>query len=71
MEIAPSAVNLDVGFIHVPGTTNTRATTTAPAKAFDQQRREFRLPIPDRFMAEFEATEEKHFREITEAELMA
>jgi hypothetical protein len=70
IEIVPSAVNLDASLIHFPGTANTRATTTAPAKVLDQQRRDLRLPVSYRLRAEFEATEEKHFGKITEAEFV-
>src|SRR5712675_1232143 len=64
-------MDLDVRFIHVPRATDTDTAASAPAKVLDEQRCELRLPVPDRLMAEFNATEEKHLREITQAELVA
>jgi len=47
-----------------------RHLTTA-AKMIDQRRRELRLPYAYSLVTELNATEEKHFRQIAEAELVA
>ena len=48
VEIAPSAIDFDVRFIGVPRAADPATTTPAAAKIVDQQRRKFRLPIPNR-----------------------
>ena len=48
VQIAPSAIDLDVGFIDLPRVADATATTPAAAKIVDQQRCKFRLPIPNR-----------------------
>jgi hypothetical protein len=57
VQIAPSAVDLDVGFIDIPRVADPTATTPAAAKIVDQQRRQFRLPIPNRLVGEFDTAE--------------
>jgi hypothetical protein len=44
VQIAPSAIDFDVGFIDVPRAADPAATTPAAAKIVDQRRRKFRLP---------------------------
>ena len=62
VQIAPSATDFDVGFIDLPRVADPTPTTPAAAEIVDQQRRKFRLPIPDRLVGEFDAAEKEHFR---------
>jgi hypothetical protein len=43
----------------------------ALAQALGEQRRQLGFPIPHRLVSEHEAPDQKHFRQITEAELVA
>jgi hypothetical protein len=62
IQVAPTAMNFDVGFIDVPGAPDPAAP--AAAKAIDQCRRELRLPLAHRLMTELNATEEKHLGQV-------
>jgi hypothetical protein len=70
VQIAPPAIDFDVGFIDVPRAADSAATSAAAAKIVDQQRREFRLPIPDRLVGEFDTAEKEHLRQIAQAQLV-
>jgi hypothetical protein len=58
------AIELDVSFIGVPRAADPAATTPAAAKIVDQQRRKFRLPIPNRLVGKFDTAEKEHLRQI-------
>ena len=51
-----------IGVQEVPEFIMTSAETPAAAEIVDQQRRKFRLPIPDRLVGEFDAAEKEHLR---------
>ena len=51
IQITPTSVDLDVGFIDVPGAPNAAAPAAA-AKMINQRRRELRLPFAYRLMTE-------------------
>ncbi len=63
-QIAPSAIEFDVGVINVPRAADPAPTTPTTTKIVDQRRRKFRLPIPNRLVAELDTTEKKHLRQI-------
>jgi hypothetical protein len=42
----------------------------AAAAIVDQQRRKFRLPIPDRLVGEFDAAEKEHLRQVARAQFV-
>lgn len=52
VQITPSAVDFDVGFIDVPRAADPAATTPPATKIIDQRRRKLRLPIPNRLVGE-------------------
>src|SRR6188474_969049 len=65
----PVAVHFDESLIHVPASADVAASTAT--EFLSQSRREFRLPIPHRLMAEHDAADQKHLGEIAQAELVA
>ena len=48
----------------LPRAADPAATTPAAAKIVDHQRREFRRPIPNRLVGEFDTAEKEHLRQI-------
>jgi hypothetical protein len=68
IQIAPSAMDFDIGFIDVPGAADTAATTPATAMIVDQQRRELRLPIQNSLVGELDTTQKEHLRQIAQAQ---
>ena len=70
VQIAPPATDFDVGFIDVPRVADPTATTPATAKIGDQQRRQFRLPIPNRLVGEFDTAEKEHLEQIAQAQFV-
>jgi len=62
-------MDLDVGFIDIPGPANPAAP--AAAKMINQHWREFRLPFTDRFVAEFDPANQEHLGQITQAGFVA
>ena len=64
VQIAPSPIDFDVGLIDLPRAADPTATTPAAAKIVDQQRRKFRLPIPNRLIGEFDTAEKEHLGQI-------
>src|ERR1700722_3431487 len=69
IQITPTAMELEVGLIDIPGAPNPAAP--AAAKMIDQRRRELRPPFTYRLMAELDPTEEENFRQIAKAQLAA
>jgi hypothetical protein len=70
VQIAPSAVDLNVGFIDIPRVADPTAATPAAAKIVDQRRRQFRLPIANRLVGEFDTADKGHLREIAQAQFV-
>jgi len=68
IQVTPASMDLDVGFVNVPGPAN--PTAPAAAKLIDQRRREFRLPLTDRLRAELDPAKEKHFGQISQAQFV-
>ena len=64
IQISPSAIDFEVGFIDVPRAADPATTTPAATKIVDQHRRKFRLPIPNRLVGEFDTAEKEHLRQI-------
>src|SRR3954447_24615350 len=61
IQIGPAATDLQVRLIHVPASApGTALAPAAPTKLFGHCRRELRLPLPHRFVAEHDATDEEH-----------
>jgi hypothetical protein len=46
------------------------ATTPAAAKIVDQQRRQFRLPVPNRLIGELDTAEKEHLRQISQTQFV-
>jgi len=68
IQVAPTPMNFDVGFINISGAADPPAP--AAAKTIDQRRRELRLPLAYCVMTEFNATEEKHLGKIPQAQFV-
>ena len=62
VEVAPAALELDVGFIDVPAPA--RLAAPAPPQVFGQGRSELRFPLAHRLVAEHEAADEKHLGQV-------
>jgi hypothetical protein len=67
--IAPPSVRSWHTLVHVPAAANVAAPTAT--EFLSQSRREFRLPIPHRLVAEHDAADQEHLGEIAQAELVA
>ena len=61
-QVAPPAVDLDVGFVDVPGAT--RFSASFGAEALRDQRGKALLPFPHGLMREDEAALQEHLGEI-------
>src|SRR3954447_24755309 len=61
IQVGPAATNLQVRLIHVPAAPAGPAPAVpALAECVSEERRELRLPLPHRFVAEHDAAEEEH-----------
>src|SRR5687768_16105253 len=69
IEIAPAALDLDVGLVDVPAPAC--LTAPAPPQVLGQGRGELRFPLAHRLMAEHEAADEEHLGQVTQGELVA
>jgi hypothetical protein len=63
VQIAPVAVNLDVGLVDIPASADAAAVMTT--ELFGQSRDEFRLPVPHRLVTEHNASDQEHLGKIT------
>src|ERR1700722_19324822 len=68
LKIAPAATQLDVCLVNVPSLSN--PAFTPPPEVVDQGGRQFRFPVPDSFVAEFDSPDQKHCRQITQAQFV-
>src|SRR5271163_3372025 len=69
IKIAPSTVHLDVCLVNVPALAD--PPFTPPPEVIDEGRRQLRLPIANRLIAEFEAPDQEHLWQIAQARLVA
>src|SRR5580700_5866824 len=69
IEIAPPALHFDVGFVDVPTAPNLAAA--APTQSLGHRRRELGFPIADRLIAEYDAADEEHLSQVSQAEFVA
>src|ERR1700722_15786529 len=69
IKVAPAAAHLDVCLVNVP--TLPDPAFPPPPEVVDQAWRQLRLPVPDRFIAEFDSPDQEYFRQITQAQLLA
>src|ERR1700761_4897192 len=69
IEITPLPVDLDVGLINIPA--STRLAASASPETFSQRWRELGFPVANRFMAEDDAADQKHLRQIAQGKLVA
>jgi len=69
IKIAPSTVHLDVCLVNVPALAD--PPCTAPPEVIDEGRRQLRLPIANRLIAEFDAPDQEHLGQIAQAQLVA
>jgi hypothetical protein len=67
VEITPLAVNFDVGLVDIP--TAAGLATSASPQTFGQRRRELGFPVTNRLMAEHDAADQEHLRQITQRKL--
>src|SRR5690349_3061934 len=65
----PAATHFDERLVDIPAAADAAASTAT--EFLSQSRREFRLPIPHRLMAEHDAADQEHLGEIAQAELVA
>src|SRR6202020_650558 len=70
IEVAPAALNFDVGFVNVPAPANLTASLP-PAQTVGERLRELGFPVADRFVSEHDAADQDHLSQITEAQLVA
>src|SRR4051794_16703250 len=68
LQIAPPALDLQIRFIDVPAPAH--SAFAFAAHVLGHQRSKPLLPLPYRFVRELESTEEKHFSQIPQAELI-
>src|SRR5277367_3325091 len=69
IKIAPSTVHLDVRLVNVPALAD--PPFTPPPEVLDEGRRQLRLPIANRLVAEFDAPDQEHLWQIAQAQLVA
>ena len=69
VEIAPLTGDFDVRLVDVPAPAGLAGS--ALAQALGEQRRQLGFPVTDRLVGEHDAPDQKHFRQITQAQLVA
>lgn len=69
VQVIPLPVDLDVGFVHVPGVTS--LTPTPGTQLLRDEWCEASLPIPDCLMGKFEAPLQEHPGQIPQAQLVS
>src|SRR5271167_2879574 len=62
-------VHLDVRLVNVPALPD--PTASATAQTFSQSRRELGFPVANRLVAEHDAADQEHLRQITQGKLVA
>src|SRR5690349_4356760 len=68
VEIAPRAVDLDVGLINVPAAADLAAAPLA--QGITEPRRQLGFPIPHRLVGEDDAADQEYLGQITQAQLV-
>ena len=63
VEITPLPVDLDIGLVHIPA--SARLAASASPQTFSQRRRELGFPVANRLVAEHDAADQEHLRQIT------
>jgi hypothetical protein len=72
IEVAPPAADLQVGLVKVPVYAGSAPGAVPPfAQRISQDRQQFRIPIPNRLMANDEPAEQEHFAQIPERQPIA
>jgi hypothetical protein len=69
IEVAPSAVHFGVSLVNVPAFSDPALAPTP--KVVDQGWGELRLPVTDGFVTEFDASDQEHLRQITQAQFVS
>src|SRR3984957_11385591 len=69
IKITPSTVHLNVCLVNVPALAD--PPCTPPPEVIDEGRRQLRLPIANRLVAEFDAPDQEHLWQIAQAQLVA
>ena len=69
IEVAPLPVDLDVGLVDVPAPAGLAAS--ASPQTFSQRRRESAFPVANRLVAEYDAADQEHLRQIAQGKLAA
>src|ERR1700691_747376 len=67
VEIAPTDLDFDVGFVDVPTAPNLAAPAPTP-QILGQRRRQLCLPVAHRFVTEHDAADEEHLSQVTQAQ---
>ncbi len=68
VKIAPFSLDVDLRFVHVPR--SPCLTTSFGSQLIGDQRGKPSLPVPDCLMSELKAALQKHFSQITQAQLV-
>ena len=69
IKVTPAAVHLDVRRVNLPAFAN--PALPPPPKVVDQGWRVLRLPVTDGLVTEFDASDQEHFREIAQTQLVS
>jgi hypothetical protein len=69
IELTPLAMDLDVRLVDVPAAA--RFATSASPQTFSQRRRDLNFLIADRLMAESDATDQEHLRQIAQGKFVS
>ena len=68
VQIAPTAIDFNVRLVGVPALSN--PAFPSPTQTVDQEWGKLRLPVANRLMAELNSPDQKHLRQITQAQLV-
>ena len=70
IQVAPAALDFDVGLVDIPVPPD--LTAAPPSRRSSAKRRgELGFPVADRFVAEYDAADQEHLGQITQAQLVA
>ena len=69
IKVTPAAAYFDVRLVNVPAFSD--PAFAPPSKVVDQEWGELRLPITDGFITEFDPSNQEHFRQVAQTQLVA